>query len=66
MTDNGNYIVDLFFETAIKDAKQVAVDLKNTVGVVEHGIFQDMAHCVIVVGTDGVRVAGNDGEDPWW
>ena len=66
VTDNGNYIVDLFFESPIKDAKQAAIDLKSTVGVVEHGIFQEMAHCVIVAGSDGVRVAGNDGEKPWW
>ena len=66
VTDNGNYVVDLFFEQALKDAKQAAVELKSTVGVVEHGIFQDMAHCVIVAGSDGVRVAGNDGEKPWW
>lgn len=59
VTDNGNYIVDLFFESPIEDAKKAAVDLKATVGVVEHGIFQDMAHCVIVAGGDGVRVAGD-------
>ena len=66
VTDNGNYVVDLFFEAPLKDAKQAAIDLTNTVGVVEHGIFQGMAHCVIVAGSDGVRVAGKDGDAPWW
>jgi len=66
VTDNGNYIVDLFFDSEIKDAVNLAKDLKATVGVVEHGIFEGMTHCVIVAGKDGIRVAGNDGEKPWW
>lgn len=66
ITDNGNYIVDLHFTETIKDATLAAKELKNTVGVVEHGIFEDMTHAVIVAGKDGIRVAGNGGEDPWW
>merc|ERR1719298_218252 len=37
VTDNGNYIVDLHFKEAIKDAPTMASELKNTVGVVDHG-----------------------------
>mgnify|MGYP006081563963 CR=1 FL=1 len=66
VTDNGNYIVDLFFDAPIADPVKAAIDIKATVGVVEHGIFANMAHCVIVAGKEGVRVAGNDGEKPWW
>ena len=42
VTDNGNYIVDLHFTEPIKDAPAMATELKNTVGVVEHGLFCDM------------------------
>ena len=42
VTDNGNYIVDLHFKEAIKDAPAMATELKNTVGVVDHGLFCDM------------------------
>lgn len=66
ITDNGNYIVDLHFSETIKDATATAKELKNTVGVVEHGIFEDMTHAVIVAGKDGIRVAGSGGEAPWW
>lgn len=66
VTDNGNYIVDLFFTDLIKDVAAAAKELKSTVGVVDHGIFAGMTTAVIVAGKDGVRVAGQGGEKPWW
>lgn len=66
VTDNGNYIVDLFFSEPIKDVALAAKELKETVGVVDHGIFAGMTTAVIVAGKDGVRVAGEGGEKPWW
>ena len=87
VTDNGNYIVDLFFKEAIKDAPkarrspvaaaprararappsplraepaegaravQAAEELKNTVGVVDHGLFCGLTTQVIVAGKEGV------------
>ncbi len=66
ISDNGNYIVDLHFTEPIKDVAQAAKELKESVGVVEHGIFEGMTHAVIVAGSDGIRVAGNGGEAPWW
>jgi len=56
ITDNGNYIVDLYFKEVLKDAPAAAAQLKNTVGVVEHGLFIGMATEVIVAGKDGVYV----------
>ena len=41
-------------------------ELKSTVGVVDHGIFAGFTTAVIVAGKDGVRVAGQGGEKPWW
>lgn len=66
ITDNGNYIVDLYFTQPIHDVNEAAKELKNTVGVVEHGLFPNMAAAVIVAGKDGIRVAGEGGEKPWW
>ena len=40
VTDNGNYIVDLHFKAPIKDVNKAASDLKNTVGVVDHGFVR--------------------------
>jgi ribose 5-phosphate isomerase A len=56
VTDNGNYIVDLHFETPIKDARKMASDLKNVCGVVDHGLFCDMSTAVIIAGSDGITV----------
>lgn len=56
VTDNGNYIVDLHFEEAIKDAPKMAEEIKATVGVVDHGLFCDMTTAVIIAGSDGISV----------
>jgi len=56
VTDNGNYIVDLVFEKVIGDSPALASALKNTVGVVDHGIFAGMTTVVIIAGKDGVEV----------
>lgn len=56
VTDNGNYIVDLHFEEPIKDAPKMAEEIKNTVGVVDHGLFCDLTTAVIIAGSDGISV----------
>eukprot|EP00929_Paragymnodinium_shiwhaense_P055752 TRINITY_DN27916_c0_g1_i1.p1 TRINITY_DN27916_c0_g1~~TRINITY_DN27916_c0_g1_i1.p1 ORF type:complete len:243 (+),score=63.47 TRINITY_DN27916_c0_g1_i1:67-795(+) len=56
ITDNGNYIVDLFFDGPIKDAAAAASQLKNTCGVVEHGFFIGMTTACIVAAKDGIIV----------
>jgi ribose 5-phosphate isomerase A len=56
VTDNGNYIVDLEFETPIKDAVAAGNQLKATVGVVDHGLFTGMTTACIVAGKDGIFV----------
>jgi ribose 5-phosphate isomerase A len=56
VTDNGNYIVDLHFEEPIEDPPTMAKELKNVVGVVEHGLFCGMASAVIIAGADGISV----------
>jgi ribose 5-phosphate isomerase A len=66
VTDNGNYIVDLHFKEPIADVDAAAAELKNTVGVVDHGLFVGMSYQVIVAGSDGIKVAGTGGEKAWW
>eukprot|EP00549_Striatella_unipunctata_P025296 CAMPEP_0118678548 /NCGR_PEP_ID=MMETSP0800-20121206/3283_1 /TAXON_ID=210618 ORGANISM="Striatella unipunctata, Strain CCMP2910" /NCGR_SAMPLE_ID=MMETSP0800 /ASSEMBLY_ACC=CAM_ASM_000638 /LENGTH=247 /DNA_ID=CAMNT_0006574423 /DNA_START=169 /DNA_END=912 /DNA_ORIENTATION=- len=56
VTDNGNYIVDLHFDEAIKDAPAMATEIKSTVGVVDHGLFCDMTTAVIIAGKEGISV----------
>merc|ERR1719387_3268454 len=56
VTDNGNYIVDLHFDAPIKDAVAAASDLKNMVGVVDHGLFVGMTTAVIIAGKEGISV----------
>lgn len=56
VTDNGNYIVDLHFEKPIKDAVKMANEIKNTVGVVDHGLFCGLTTAVIIAGKDGISV----------
>jgi ribose 5-phosphate isomerase A len=56
LTDMGNYIIDLHL-TTIKSPAQLAHLLDQTVGVVEHGLFNDMVKTVIVGSLDkGVSV----------
>jgi len=54
VTDNGNYILDLHFTAPIKDPRAAAQQLKNTIGVVEHGFFCNMASVVLIAGKDGI------------
>jgi ribose 5-phosphate isomerase A len=65
--DCSNNKTDVFFDAPIPDVAAAARALKETVGVVEHGIFSGMASQVIVAGADGkCRVAGAGGEPAWW
>ncbi|TVU41785.1 hypothetical protein EJB05_15333, partial [Eragrostis curvula] len=59
VTDNSNYIVDLYFKTPIKDALAAGKEISTLEGVVEHGLFLDMASSVIIAGSDGVSVKTN-------
>lgn len=56
VTDNSNYIIDLYFETPIKDPMGAEKEISLLEGVVEHGLFLDMATAVIIAGKDGVSV----------
>ncbi|CAJ2631512.1 unnamed protein product [Trifolium pratense] len=56
VTDNSNYIVDLYFKTPIRDANAAGTEISALEGVVEHGLFLNMATSVIIAGKTGVEV----------
>ena len=67
VTDNGNYIVDLYFSSAISDPVRASKELTETPGVLEHGLFIGMTSVLLVGGRSGdVRIGGSQGEKPWW
>ncbi len=53
VTDNGNYILDCHIEPP-QDIYALANALANTPGVLEHGLFLDMAKLAYVATKDGV------------
>ncbi|WP_227133920.1 ribose-5-phosphate isomerase RpiA [Halorubellus salinus] len=55
VTDNGNLVLDCTFD-AIDDPRALATALSTTPGVVEHGLFVDLADAVHVGTDDGVDV----------
>jgi ribose 5-phosphate isomerase A len=56
VTDNGNYLARCWFKGGIPDPYELAERLSTRPGIVEHGLFLDMASEVIVAGEDGVRI----------
>lgn len=56
VTDNSNYIVDLYFKTPIRDSAAAGKEIAALEGVVDHGLFLDMATAVIIAGGSGVSV----------
>jgi len=54
ITDNGNFILDAKFER-IDDPLDLEIELNNIPGVVENGIFADIADIVLVGTREGVK-----------
>jgi ribose 5-phosphate isomerase A len=54
VTDSGNMILDCHFGP-IADARQLAAALNSRAGIVEHGLFIDLATDLIVAGAGGVQ-----------
>ncbi|MCU0587670.1 MAG: ribose-5-phosphate isomerase RpiA [Syntrophobacteraceae bacterium] len=54
VTEQGNVILDCDFGP-IEDPASLAGRIKGRTGVVEHGLFVDLATDVVVAGPDGVR-----------
>ena len=54
-TDNGNLIIDCYFAGGIEDSAGLERRLARRAGVVESGLFLNMATEAVVAGTGGVR-----------
>ena len=61
MTDGGHYIIDCAFEDGLSDAWQLEMELQQRPGVVESGLFLDMAESVIVAASGGINVLARGG-----
>ena len=53
-TDQNNLILDAHFGP-ISDLKKLAALLNERAGIVEHGLFLEMASDVIVAGAQGIK-----------
>ena len=54
ITDNGNFILDCYFEDGLYDSKTFEESLTSRSGIVESGLFIQIATEVIVSETEGV------------
>ena len=59
VTDNGNYILDCHYEK-LDNVKVIEEGLNNLPGVVENGLFINMANEVIIGKEDGIEVLKKD------
>lgn len=55
VTDNNNYLARCWFPDGIADPHALARQLADRPGIVEHGLFLDMADLVVVADDDGIR-----------
>ena len=56
VTDNGNLMARCYFSDGISDPYALAQALAERPGIVEHGLFLDMADKVIVGGPEGTQM----------
>lgn len=56
ITDSKHYIIDCAFEDGIADPWVLETELQQRAGVVESGLFLDMAESVVVASASGIRV----------
>lgn len=54
ITDNGNYIVDCEYDS-LKNLKEMEREINNIPGVVENGLFIEIAHEVIAGTSQGIK-----------
>jgi len=54
-TDEGNLILDCDFGI-IEDPAEIAVKLERRAGIVEHGLFVDIADTIIIAAKEGIKI----------
>jgi ribose 5-phosphate isomerase A len=55
ITDNGNYLLDVWFDSW-PDLHELNNTMKNITGIIETSLFYNLVQAVIVAGNDGVRI----------
>lgn len=55
VTDSKHYIIDCAFEDGLSDPWRLEVELRHRPGIVESGLFLDMAQMIIIAAADGVK-----------
>ena len=58
ITDNGNFILDLHLET-IENPKKLESDLNKLAGVLDCGLFINIADIVVLAGKNGLEIISN-------
>ena len=53
VTDNGNFVIDLYFDYP-QDMRQLNINLKSLPGVVETGLFLGIAKKAVIASHDGI------------
>ena len=56
VSDGGHYIIDCYFENGISDPWRLEAELKHRPGVVDTGLFLDMAESIVVAAEAGINV----------
>jgi ribose 5-phosphate isomerase A len=56
VSDGGHYIIDCYFEHGISDPWRLEAELKHRAGIVDTGLFLEMAESVMVAAAGGVNV----------
>jgi len=57
ITENGNYLIDLFF-TTFPEPELLDHELNGIPGLLEHSLFYNMADRAVIAGGNGVRIIG--------
>ena len=58
ITDNGNFILDLHLET-IENPQKLESDLNKLAGVLDCGLFCNIANIVVLAGKNGLEIISN-------
>lgn len=56
ISDGGHYIIDCYFDDGISDPWRLESELKHRAGIVETGLFLDMAESVVIATAGGINV----------
>ena len=62
VTDNGNFIARCWFDGGIRNPYDLADKLDKQPGILEHGLFLDMATRVIVADVSGIHIIDRKNE----